>query len=208
MIESLSNRIPTLFSEIKEPQTQNSLKVIDAECIRMSRLVRDMLLLASSDADKWTIHTQEVNIDTLLIMLYEAYDPICRKNSIHLDLNLDAESYPQIYTDQERVFQVLSIFLDNAVSYSKENSNIEILTSQTSKEFTFLVVDHGCGIAEKDKPFIFDRFYCADKSRTNKAHFGLGLSIAKELAKMLSGKIGFSDTSGGGTTFFLTLPIK
>ena len=48
----------------------------------------------------------------------------------------------------------------------------------------------------------------ADKSRTNKAHFGLGLSIAKELAKMLSGKIGFSDTSGGGTTFFLTLPIK
>ena len=201
-IESIQN------SEIKEPQTQNSLKVIDAECIRMSRLVRDMLLLASSDADKWTIHTQEVNIDTLLIMLYEAYDPICRKNSIHLDLNLDAESYPQIYTDQERVFQVLSIFLDNAVSYSKENSNIEILTSQTSKEFTFLIVDHGCGIAEKDKPFIFDRFYCADKSRTNKAHFGLGLSIAKELAKMLSGKIGFSDTSGGGTTFFLTLPIK
>jgi signal transduction histidine kinase len=201
-IESIQN------SEIKEPQTQNSLKVIDAECIRMSRLVRDMLLLASSDADKWTIHTQEVNIDTLLIMLYEAYEPICRKKSIHLDLNLDAESYPQIYTDQERVFQVLSIFLDNAVSYSKENSNIEILTSQTSKEFTFLVVDHGCGIAEKDKPFIFDRFYCADKSRTNKAHFGLGLSIAKELAKMLSGKIGFSDTSGGGTTFFLTLPIK
>ena len=141
-------------------------------------------------------------------MLYEAYEPICRKKSIHLDLNLDVESYPQIYTDQERVFQVLSIFLDNAVSYSKENSNIEILTSQTSKEFTFLVVDHGCGIAEKDKPFIFDRFYCADKSRTNKAHFVLGLSIAKELAKMLSGKIGFSDTSGGGTTFFLTLPIK
>ena len=104
-IESIQN------SEIKEPQTQNSLKVIDAECIRMSRLVRDMLLLASSDADKWSIHTQEVNIDTLLIMLYEAYEPICRKKSIHLDLNLDAESYPQIHTDQERVFQVLSIFL-------------------------------------------------------------------------------------------------
>ena len=113
-IESIQN------SEIKEPQTQNSLKVIDAECIRMSRLVRDMLLLASSDADKWTIHTQEVNIDTLLIMLYEAYEPICRKKSIHLDLNLDVESYPQIYTDQERVFQVLSIFLDNAASNSKE----------------------------------------------------------------------------------------
>ena len=114
-----------------------------------------------------------------------------QKNSIHLDLNLDAESYPQIYTDQERVFQVLSIFLDNAVSYSKENSNIEILTSQTSKEFTFLVVDHGCGIAEKDKPFIFDRFYCADKSRTNKAHFGWDLVSQKNWQKCSLGKMDF-----------------
>ena len=194
--------------EIAEPQAQNHLKVIDAECMRMSKLVRDMLLLASSDADKWTVQIQEVNIDTLLITLYEAYEPVCRKKAIHLDLNLGEDSYPQLYTDQERLFQILSIFLDNAVSYSPENSNIEIQTRQTAREFTFLVIDHGCGISEKDKPFIFDRFYCADKSRTNKSHFGLGLSIAKELARMLAGKIGFEDTSGGGTTFFLTLPLK
>ncbi len=61
------------------PQIQQNLHVIDAECARMSRLIRDMLLLASSDADKWTIRTQEVNIDTLLITLYEAYEPVCRK---------------------------------------------------------------------------------------------------------------------------------
>ena len=105
-------------------------------------------------------------------------------------------------------FPDIEHFLDNAVSYSPENSNIEIQTRQTAKEFTFLIIDHGCGISEKDKPFIFDRFYCADKSRTNKSHFGLGLSIAKELARMLVGKIGFEDTFGGGTTFFLTLPLK
>ena len=194
--------------EIAEPQAQNHLKVIDAECMRMSRLVRDMLLLASSDADKWTIQIQEVNVDTLLITLYEAYEPVCRKKAIYLDLNLGEESYPQLHTDQERLFQILSIFLDNAVSYAPENSSIEIQTRRTSRELTFLVIDHGRGIAEKDKPFIFDRFYCADKSRTDKSHFGLGLSIAKELARMLAGKIGFEDTSGGGATFFLTLPIK
>ena len=194
--------------EIAEPQAQNHLKVIDAECMRMSRLVRDMLLLASSDADKWSIQIQEVNVDTLLITLYEAYEPVCRKKAIYLDLNLGEESYPQLHTDQERLFQILSIFLDNAVSYAPENSSIEIQTRWTSRELTFLVIDHGRGIAEKDKPFIFDRFYCADKSRTDKSHFGLGLSIAKELARMLAGKIGFEDTSGGGATFFLTLPIK
>ena len=73
---------------------------------------------------------------------------------------------------------------------------------------TFYVVDHGCGVAEEDKPFIFNRFYCADKSRTDKSHFGLGLSIAKELSRILGGKIGFEDTAGGGATFYLTMPLK
>ena len=194
--------------EIAEPQIQHNLKVIDTECTRMSRLIRDMLLLASSDADKWTIKTQEINIDTLLIALYEAYEPVCRKKAIHLDLDLSNESYPKLHTDQERLFQILSIFLDNAIYYTPEDKHIEIKIKQSIKDLSFFVIDHGTGIAEKDKPFIFNRFYCADKSRTDKSHFGLGLSIAKELSKMLSGKIGFEDTIGGGATFFLILPIK
>lgn len=191
-----------------EPQIRNSLNIIDAECVRMSRLVRDLLFLASSDADKWTLQPQEVNIDTLLITLYEAYQPVCQKKRIHLELNLEDSSFPLLYTDKERLFQLLSIFLDNALSYSPEESGIEIRTSQTAKTITFSVIDHGPGIAEKDKPFIFDRFYCADKSRTDKSHFGLGLSIAKELARMLSGKVGLEDTPGGGATFLFTLPVK
>ena len=201
-VENIQNQ------ELTEPQVQNHLNVIDAECIRMSRLVRDMVLLASSDTDQWTVQIQEVNIDTLLITLYEAYEPVCREKNIHLHLNLGEESYPQLHTDQERLFQILSIFLDNAVSYSQKNCSIEIQTRRTARELAFLVIDHGHGIAEQDKPFIFDRFYCADKSRTDKSHFGLGLSIAKELARILAGKIGFEDTCGGGATFFLTLPIK
>lgn len=192
---------------VTKPDIQNHLQVIDSECMRMSKLVRDMLLLASSDADKWTIHPKEIDIDTLLIMLYEAYEPICRNKGIRLDLDLGKESCPKLRTDQERLFQILRIFLDNAVSYSPERSNIEIQVRQTTKEITFLVIDHGNGIDEKDKPFIFDRFYCADPSRTDKSHFGLGLSIAKELATMLAGKIGFEDTDGGGATFFLTLSL-
>ena len=201
-VESVQNM------EIAKTQAQNNLNVIDEECMRMSRLVRDMLLLASSDAGQWTVRRQEVDVDTLLITLYEAYEPICRKKAIHLDLKLGEERYPRLNTDQERLFQILSIFLDNGISYSPENGSIEIRTRQTSKELTFFIIDHGCGIGEQDKPFIFDRFYCADKSHTDKSHFGLGLSIAKELARMLEGNVGFEDTPGGGATFFLALPIK
>lgn len=189
----------------KDPQAQTCLDVIDAECSRMSRLVRDMLLLASSDADKWTIQKSEINVDTLLITLYEAYEPVCISKKIRLDLNLSEDTYPVLTADRERLFQILSIFLDNAVCYSPEDSSIQIMTTLNEKELTFSVTDHGKGIPEEDKPFIFDRLYRGDKSRTDKSHFGLGLSIAKELAKMLGGEIGFKDTEGGGATFFLRL---
>ena len=200
--------VENMQHEAQNEGLQGNLKVIDSECMRMSRLIKDMLLLASSDAEKWTIHTSEVNVDTLLISLYEAYEPRCMKKKIKLTLDLGEELFPVIMTDKERLFQLLSIYLDNALHYSPEGKEIQIRVDMSSKELTFWIVDHGIGVEEKAKPFIFDRFYCADQSHTDKSHFGLGLSIAKELARMLHGKIGMEDTPGGGASFFFTLDLK
>ncbi|MCC2170566.1 MULTISPECIES: sensor histidine kinase [Clostridium] len=200
--------VENMQHEAQNEGLQGNLKVIDSECMRMSRLIKDMLLLASSDAEKWTIHTSEVNVDTLLISLYEAYEPRCMKKKIKLTLDLGEELFPVIMTDKERLFQLLSIYLDNALHYSPEGKEIQIRVDMCSKELTFWIVDHGIGVEEKAKPFIFDRFYCADQSHTDKSHFGLGLSIAKELARMLQGKIGMEDTPGGGASFFFTLDLK
>ena len=200
--------VENMQHEAQNEGLQGNLKVIDSECMRMSRLIKDMLLLASSDAEKWTIHTSEVNVDTLLISLYEAYEPRCMKKKIKLTLDLGEELFPVIMTDKERLFQLLSIYLDNALHYSPEGKEIQIRVDMSSKELTFWIVDHGIGVEEKAKPFIFDRFYCADQSHTDKSHFGLGLSIAKELARMLQGKIGMEDTQGGGASFFFTLDLK
>lgn len=200
--------VENMQHEAQNEGLQGNLKVIDSECMRMSRLIKDMLLLASSDAEKWTIHTSEVNVDTLLISLYEAYEPRCMKKKIKLTLDLGEELFPVIMTDKERLFQLLSIYLDNALHYSPEGKEIQIRVDMSSKELTFWIVDHGIGVEEKVKPFIFDRFYCADQSHTDKSHFGLGLSIAKELARMLQGKIGMEDTPGGGASFFFTLDLK
>ena len=200
--------VENMQHEAQNEGLQGNLKVIDSECMRMSRLIKDMLLLASSDAEKWTIHTSEVNVDTLLISLYEAYEPRCMKKKIKLTLDLGEELFPVIMTDKERLFQLLSIYLDNALHYSPEGKEIQIRVDMCSKELTFWIVDHGIGVEEKAKPFFFDRFYCADQSHTDKSHFGLGLSIAKELARMLQGKIGMEDTPGGGASFFFTLDLK
>ena len=200
--------VENMQHEAQNEGLQGNLKVIDSECMRMSRLIKDMLLLASSDAEKWTIHTSEVNVDTLLISLYEAYELRCMKKKIKLTLDLGEELFPVIMTDKERLFQLLSIYLDNALHYSPEGKEIQIRVDMSSKELTFWIVDHGIGVEEKAKPFIFDRFYCADQSHTDKSHFGLGLSIAKELARMLQGKIGMEDTPWGGASFFFTLDLK
>ena len=118
--------VENMQHEAQNEGLQGNLKVIDSECMRMSRLIKDMLLLASSDAEKWTIHTSEVNVDTLLISLYEAYEPRCMKKKIKLTLDLGEELFPVIMTDKERLFQLLSIYLDNALHYSPEGKEIQI----------------------------------------------------------------------------------
>ena len=194
--------------QIDHTEFRKSVNILDNECMRMSKLVKDMLLLASSDAKSWTLCKNTIDIDTLLISLYEAYEPICISKKIHLRLEISESSYPKFCADGERLFQILSIFMDNAIHHSINNEQIEIKTAVTAKHITFFVTDHGRGIPEDVKPYIFNRFYCADESRTDKSNFGLGLSIADELAKMMNGKVGCKDTDGGGATFFVTLPLK
>ena len=194
--------------QIDHTEFRKSVNILDNECMRMSKLVKDMLLLASSDAKSWTLCKNIIDIDTLLISLYEAYEPICISKKIRLRLEISESSYPKFCADRERLFQILSIFMDNAIHHSINNEQIEIKTAVTAKHITFFVTDHGRGIPEDVKPYIFNRFYCADESRTDKSNFGLGLSIADELAKMMNGKVGCKDTDGGGATFFVTLPLK
>ena len=194
--------------QIDNTEFRKSVKTLDKECMRMSKLVRDMLLLASSDAKSWTICKNTIDTDTLLISLYETYEPICISKKICLRLEISEASYPKFYADGERLFQILTIYMENAIHHSVDNKQIEIKTEVTAKHITFFVIDHGKGVPEDDKPYIFNRFYCADKSRTDKSNFGLGLSIADELAKMMNGKVGCKDTDGGGATFFVTLPLK
>lgn len=194
--------------EINNMELSTSITVMNAECMRMARLVNDMILLASVDAKTWSVTKKTVNIDTLLISIYEAYESVCAKHNIMFNLNLSETSYPALQSDSERIMQILGIFIDNAIHHAKNTPYIQMQTSLTAKNITFYIIDHGEGILEQDKPYVFDRFFCADKSHTDKSHFGLGLSIANELSKMLGGEVGFRDTDGGGTTFYLTIPLN
>ena len=186
------------------------LSLIDSECARMSRLVDDMLFLASADARSWSLRLETVDMDTLLIEVYESCQPLCHEKSVSLRLELPSRPLPRIAADPQRIRQLLLILLDNARTYTPAGRSISIRARAASSGniITLEVADQGCGIPDHIKPCIFDRFYQADRSRSDKQHFGLGLSIAKELVRLHGGTIRAADEPGGGTCFSVTLPAS
>lgn len=105
---------------------------------------------------------------------------------------------------QDRLTEVFVILLDNAIKYSPKNSNIEIELKKENKRIKISIIDHGKGISEKDLPYIFDRFYRSDKSRSEKG-YGLGLSIAKKIVESHNGSISVKSEPGKQTVFTVTL---
>lgn len=185
---------------------RNQAKIIDSECLRMSKLIQDLLLLSSIDTKTWTLQKMEINVDSLMIGLYEKFEPLCTRHNLTLNLDIEERTFPTFPGDIDRINQLLGIFIDNAINYSSANKEILLKVTLVKNNIVFSVIDHGQGISDKDKPFIFDRFYCVDKSRTRKEHFGLGLSIAKELVTMHNGMISIVDTPGGGCSFQISFP--
>ena len=172
---------------------------------RMGRLIDDMLTLSNSDSSHFSIDKTNVELDTLILSAYEKFEPLALKKNISLDFILPDTLSAPYPCDRERIEQVLSILLDNALSYTPENGRICLSLAGTSDRPTIRVSDNGIGIPDSEKESIFDRFYRCDKAHKDKMHFGLGLCIAQEIIHMHKGKIWVEDTPGGGATFVIIL---
>lgn len=209
-IQTTSERLPSGNPGHMPPAALRLCRTIDRECVRMSRLIQDMLLLASADAGTWSLELRPVDIDTLLLETYEAFLPLCRQNNIHLLLDLPADPLPQVLADPQRLTQILSVLLDNALTYTPEGKQITVQAlppARRQKALTICLWDEGPGIPDPEKERIFDRFYQADPSRQDKQHFGLGLCIARELAAMQGAQLTVHDGPGGGAMFRLGLLV-
>lgn len=186
---------------------KSSAAVIDRESIRMARLIDDMLLLASAENSTWDVKLEEINPEDLIIDGYEAYQSLCREKNITLKTELPEKILPYIKGDEERLGQLMGILINNAISYSPEKTDIIIRAESVKNVVRIMIIDHGCGVPDDKKKLIFDSFYRADKSRKDKEHFGLGLSIAREIMELHHGRIMVADTAGGGSTFILEFKI-
>ena len=179
--------------------------MIHREGNRMSRLIGDMLTLASSDSKTWTLQKEPVELDMLLLEVYEAQYPLAKEQGIALTLSLYEQDIPPIKLDKDRFSQVVSILLDNARNHASGKIELELAVHRNRAQIR--VSDNGSGISDNEKELIFERFYRSEKSRSDRGHFGLGLSIAAEIVKKHNGRIWVQDATSGGAEFVVELPL-
>ena len=179
--------------------------MIHREGNRMSRLIGDMLTLASSDSKAWTLQKEPVELDMLLLEVYEAQYPLAKEQGITLTLSLYEQDISPIKLDKDRIAQVVSILLDNARNHASGKIELELAVHRNRAQIR--VSDDGSGVSDSEKKLIFERFYRSEKARSDRGHFGLGLSIAAEIVKKLNGRIWVQDATSGGAEFVVELPL-
>lgn len=181
--------------------------MIHREGKRMSRLIGDMLTLASADSQSWEVRSEDVELDMLLLMVYETYSPLAKEKGLALSLTLPERDVPVMQLDKDRITQVLSILLDNALAYTPAPGDIRLELGLGRNSARITVSDTGPGVPDSEKTRIFARFHRGETARSHRSHFGLGLCIAAEILKLHKGKLWVEDAKGGGAAFILELPI-
>ena len=189
-----------------EEDSGRYLSLMRGEAERMSRLIDELLILAGGGSLRRNFRPESVEPDTLLIDFVDTMEPQARKNGIRLELQLPEEAVSAISADSDRLRQILTIITDNALRYAPTGTAVTWELRTEGERCCLSCIDHGPGIPDSEKKRIFERFYCGSVSRTDPNHFGLGLSVARELIRLHDGTITVDDTPGGGATFQIELP--
>ncbi len=168
------------------------------ETKRLEVMVKDLLDLSRLQSGKVALDFQKLDIKSLLQDIIRVLRPITREKNIQLEL-IAEDDLPPVYTDYDKLKQLLIIFLDNSIKFSNESSKIQ-LAINFKDTLSITITDYGIGIDKKDIPFIGERFYKADKARKySDKGTGLGLSIAKHLIKLLNCELKIESELNAGT---------
>jgi len=178
-----------------------SLEVIGEEALRLERLVGDVLDLAKLDARRFALLREEVDMRTLCERAYATFAEEARARDIDYELELGQGAV--LVTDGDRVLQIVSNLLANALHWTPPGGRVGLALDAGDGEVTVAVSDSGPGIPPQQVERIFRPFWSGDGGGT-----GLGLTIARELALALGGRLELDSEPGRGSRFVLVLPVK
>ena len=182
------------------------LTIIDAEATRLMRLVDDLMALSRLESRAEPMKLAPVRLDALVDEAAGRLRPQAAQHQIAL------RTFPAratiVAADGERILQVLTNLIDNAVKFTPEGGAVEVTLRDDGTDAIVSVSDSGPGIPLDDLPRIFDRFYRVERSRSREAGgTGLGLAIAKHIVEAHGGRITVTSRPGAGSTFSVALPL-
>ena len=219
-VQNVSHELRTPLTIIQAKQElllqEPNAKIIDKsedivltlnETKRLSKLVKELLILSRADSNKLNLQKESVNIDDYLKEIILPYKEIAQmqEKELVLDLNYKVD----INIDASKIYQLMIILLDNAIKYTEAKDKIEIKTYLKDNRCNIEVKDTGIGISDEGLKRIFERFYREDRARNRETGgIGLGLSIANVIVTAHNGTIKASHNEPKGTIFTIKLPTN
>jgi len=190
------------------PITEENLNGVLKQNLLLSRMVDDLRILAMADAGALNLIKDSINFLELVQDMVARFQAQAAEKEIRIQFTTRAQQV-EIEADSERIQQILNNLMQNGLRYTPQNGTISITLQNDENAITLEVHDSGEGIPEEALPYIFERFYRADKARDReKGGFGLGLAIARQLAQAHDGSLTAENHPQGGALFRLRLPLK
>jgi heavy metal sensor kinase len=185
---------------------RDSLQEVAAEAERMTRLVEELLILARSDAATAEMPLAAVDLREVLVDVCDEMRGLAEMRQIRVTFQNEA-GQAIVAGNRPALHRLFLVLLDNAVKFSRPRGEVLLKVENSEARVLVSIEDFGAGISETDLPHIFERFYRADRARTGGGH-GLGLSLAKNIARLHGASIEVHSTEGVGSRFQLNFAAR
>ena len=200
----IQGNLEGLVDGVYQPTPEHINNTLD-ETRLLTRLVNDLQTLSLAETGQLPLHPARFLLADLIDDLASSFSS--QAASLGIDLKTDlADPDRQLTADYDRLNQVLSNLISNALRYTPRGGTITIRAEAIQNGTRITLHDTGSGIPAEDLPFIFDRFWRGDKSRSERTHSGLGLAIAKQLIRAHGGTITVQSMVATGSSFVIEIP--
>jgi signal transduction histidine kinase len=190
-----------------EPEYRETLAIVERQTVRLSRIVEDMFTLARADAGNYPARRDAMYLEELAEEMVKAARVVASTKDVEVTFE-PAPSSPFV-GDEDLLRRLLGNLLDNAVRHTPAGGTVDLALRTTATSYEFVVRDAGPGVPAEDQPHIFERFFRADRSRSRDlgdGGAGLGLSLARWIARQHGGDVRLTTSSAAGSTFTVQLP--
>jgi len=186
---------------------RDSLQEVAAEAERMTRLVEELLILARSDAATAEMPLGAVNVGEALADVCDEMRSLAQMREIRIRTDVSGDGAAMVAGNRPALHRLFLVLLDNALKFSRPGGEVILKVENVDSRVLVTIEDFGVGISEDDLPHIFERFYRAEEARTGAGH-GLGLSLAKNIARVHGASIEVHSTEGAGSRFTVVFAAR